>query len=364
MRITIRVKLTLLYGGLILVSGALLLTAVYLVMDQQLEPQLAQAVRGTPAAPVEGIQVYSRDSDQVVEVASTTALDTLFVVSALCLLGIAALSLLGGWWLSGRVLRPLHTITATARRLSAGTLHERLSLGGPRDELIELADTIDRMLDRLESAFRSQRRFVAHASHELRTPLALQRAALQIGLDDNPDPDVVRTRDHLLTTNRRIERIIDGLLLLARSDRGLEHREPVDLREVVTEVVDQHRDLAAEHRVELDVEATDAAVLGDRVLLVQLTANLVANAIRHNAPGGTAWVRTDDHGRLSVANTGRHLPEDQLPRLFEPFHTTGTGAGLGLSIVDSIARAHDGVVTATSRPGGGLRIEVVLPTGS
>jgi signal transduction histidine kinase len=365
-RITIRVKLTLLYGALILGSGALLLTAVYLVMRGQLEPQLEMAVKGAPTPQdADAVQVYARYDDQVIQVFRTATLKTLVIVSALSLLGVAVLSVVGGWWLSARVLSPLHTITATARRLSAGTLHERLALDGPRDELIELAETFDGMLDRLESAFQSQRRFVANASHELRTPLALQRATLQISLVDDPSPaEVAKAREQLLTTNRRIERIIDGLLVLARSDRGLDHRDPVDLREVLAEVVEQHREQAAAHQVRLDARLADTTVRGDRVLLTQLAANLVSNSVRHNAPGGTSWITTGAHGVLNVSNTGPEIPESELPQLFEPFRTGGdsAGAGLGLSIVDSIVRAHDGSVTAAPRPGGGLVVDIVLPT--
>lgn len=362
MRITIRVKLTLLYGALILVSGALLLAVVYLVMGELLEPSLEEATRGVPSPGA--VQVYSRDDQRFVQVVRTATLDMLVAVSALSLLGVAVLSLVGGWWLSARVLRPLHAITATARRLSAGTLHERLALTGPRDELIELAETFDAMLDRLEAAFRSQRRFVANASHELRTPLAVQRAALQIGLDGDFDrDDVARVRDHALATNRRVERIIDGLLVLARSDRGVEHREPVDLRDVVAQVVDQHRDQAAAGRIGLDARLADAVVLGDRVLITQLAVNLVSNALRHNDPGGTCWITTAAPGVLTVSNTGPEVDANEVPRLFAPFRADSSrgGAGLGLSIVDSIVRAHGGALTAVPRRGGGLRVEVVLP---
>ncbi|WHT20616.1 ATP-binding protein [Crossiella sp. CA-258035] len=381
-RLTVRVKLTALYGVLFLGSGAVLLTVIYLLVRDQLAVRLATTMgRAVPMDTMPSsiaVRGYNPDgtlgflpAGEVTRAVEATTLDTLLLVSILSLVGVAGVSVAAGWWLSGRVLRPLHTITATAQRLSSTNLHERLAIKGPPDELTELAETFDRMLDRLESSFDSQRRFVANASHELRTPLAVQRAAVQIGLAGNPSPEkAAEIREQLLTANRRIERLIDGLLVLARSDRGLAKRAEVELHAVVGEAVEQYRAEAERRQVELQVRLTEATVAGDRVLLTQLVTNLVSNAIRHNlAEGGTVWVRTDAFGGLTVSNTGPKVPAKQIPQLFEPFRRgegrtdKGEGAGLGLSIVDSITRAHGGTVKAHRRPDGGLRVKVELPRG-
>ncbi|MFE6610902.1 sensor histidine kinase [Amycolatopsis sp. NPDC057786] len=365
-------RLTALYGGLFLGSGAVLLTAIYLLMRGRF-PVLLRRATGpddgglsvpavAPKPPIDG-----GSGDTVANRIQALTLDTLMLFSGVCLVVVAALAALACWWLSGRVLRPLHTITTTARRLSSSNLHERLALQGPRDELTDLAETLDDMLDRLESAFDSQKRFVANASHELRTPLAVQRAAAQIGLAGEPTPaETARTRDQILTANRQIERLIDGLLVLARSDRGLDTRVPLQLDEIVTRAVEQHRAEAVARGVEVRTELDSSTVLGDSALLQQLATNLITNAIRHNSPGGTVWVGTGYDG-LVVANTGQDIAEDEIPLLFEPFRrgqardTADGGSGLGLSIVDSIVRAHDGTVTASARPGGGLRVTVAIP---
>ncbi|SMD22017.1 sensor histidine kinase [Lentzea albidocapillata] len=381
-RFTVRVKLTALYGGLFAGGGALLLTVIYLLMRSQY-PFLVEQASHTPSVGSTSAErlphgvtrgsATAAEADakvqQVAETIQAMTLDTLLIVSALSLCGVALISVAAGWWLSGRVLRPLHTIIATARRLSSSNLHQRLALQGPRDELTELAETFDDMLDRLESAFDSQRRFVANASHELRTPLAVQRAAVQIGLADNPTPaEAARIREQLLTANRQIERLIDGLLVLARSDRGLDRREPVELHVVVAEVLEQHRAEAARQQVEMHADLSGTTVLGDRDLLFQLVTNLATNAVRHNVSGGTVWINTNSPGVLTVSNTGLPVPAASIPQLFEPFRRGDVrdaavkGSGLGLSIVESIARAHDASVDARSRDEGGLRIVVTIPT--
>jgi signal transduction histidine kinase len=273
---------------------------------------------------------------------------------------------IAGWWLAGRMLRPLHQITATAQRLSLSNLDERIGLTGPRDELRELADTFDAMLERLEHAVDGQRRFIANTSHELRTPLAIQRAAIEIGLAD-PVPDhVVRTREKLLRANLRTEKLIDGLLMLAQGERTLDIRTPVELDQLASEVADQHHEAAVAAKVTIELELEPVTVGGDPVLLARLVANLVNNAIRYNRPGGRVRVLTSSSG-LTVWNTGPELPADRVPELFEPFRRlhaprTGTaeGAGLGLSIVAAIASAHGARATADPNPGGGLTVSLVL----
>ncbi|MFB9904951.1 sensor histidine kinase [Allokutzneria oryzae] len=403
LRPTVRTKLTALYSGLFLFSGAVLVAVVYFLMAQTVTDRVTLAVsasavpadalmlskldsveeapaqtvvpgvavtRVSPAQPITSERLKALTHD-IAAVSADAALDSLLLYSGLALIAIAALSVAAGWWISGRVLRPLHQITATAKRLSSENLHERISLSGPRDELTELAGTFDTMLDRLQHAFDSQRRFIANASHELRTPLAIQRAAIQIGLK-NPDKErLAEVSEQMLEANRRSERLIDGLLLLARSDRGLENRGPVELHDVVADVVEQHSAAAGARSIEVEVSAEPLLVLGDRVLLTQLVTNLVGNAVRHNVDGGRIWVRTNSRSGLQVVNTGPVIDPSTVPLLFEPFRRgkerTGSadgGAGLGLSIVQSIAQAHDGEVVAEARAKGGLHVRVSLPLSS
>ncbi|MFJ4336854.1 sensor histidine kinase [Streptomyces sp. NPDC088915] len=347
---TIRTRIALVYGGVFLVLGALLLLVVNLLVragtNGETDAIVARAGGGGGVAVVEAYRI----GDDVGRAAN----EQMLMWSCLSLLVIACGAVVVGWWTAGRVLRPVHEMTARARRLSERNLDERLAVRGPDDELKELGDTIDALLGRLEAAFDSQRRFIANASHELRTPLATQRAAIQIGLDDD-----CGVRQVLLDTNRHSERLLDGLLLLARGERGLAEREDVPFAEVVTEECEDAVVGGAEHGV----------VRGSRVLLRQLVRNLVANAVVHNVPGGTVDVRVEG-GVLTVVNTGPVVPPDDVEGLFEPFRRgegrdrTGPGAGLGLSIVRSIAVAHGGSVTAVARgagEGGGLTVTVTLP---
>ncbi|MFC9702424.1 ATP-binding protein [Streptomyces sp. NPDC056943] len=343
---TIRTRIALVYGGVFLVLGAVLLLVVNLLVlagtDDKTDAIVARAGEGA------AVEAY-RIGDDI----SRAAGEQMFMWSCLALLVMACGAVVVGWWTAGRVLRPVHEMTARARRLSERNLHERIAASGPDDELKELGDTIDALLGRLETAFDSQRRFIANASHELRTPLATQRAAIQVGLDEECE-----VRQILLDTNRRSERLIDGLLLLARSERGLAEREDVVLGEVV-----------AEEYEDAEVALSGGVVRGSRVLLGQLVRNLVANAVAYNVPGGAVHVRAEG-GVLTVVNTGPVVPPEQVPGLFEPFRRgegrdrMGPGAGLGLSIVRSIAVAHGGSVTATARSaaeGGGLTVTVTLP---
>jgi signal transduction histidine kinase len=267
------------------------------------------------------------------------------------------------------VLKPLEAMTRTARRLSWQNLHERIGLAGRRDEFTELADTFDDMLERLERAFSSHQRFIANASHELRTPLTVQRAAIQIGMTNNPSAEKLEVlREQLLDSNRRAERLIDGLLVLAEGEHGLVHREIVGLHRLATEAVAENETAARDAEIEIDVDLRHATIYGDRLLLRQLVGNLVQNAIRHNHAGGRVMVRTSPVSGLTVRNTGPYVPHDVVPELFEPFRRglaarTGPiqGAGLGLSIVRSIIEAHGGILTTRPNSDGGLTIGVMLP---
>ncbi|MCX4981958.1 HAMP domain-containing sensor histidine kinase [Streptomyces sp. NBC_00572] len=347
---TIRTRIALVYGGAFLVLGTVLLLVVNLLVlagtDEKTDAIVARA--NGAASGVAVVEAYELGDD-----ISRAAGEQMLMWSGLALLVMACCAVVVGWWTAGRVLRPVHEMTARARRLSERNLHDRIAVSGPDDELKELGDTIDALLGRLETAFDSQRRFIANASHELRTPLATQRVAIQVGLDDDCD-----VRQVLLDANRRSERLIDGLLLLARSERGLAEREDVPLGEVVEE----------EHAGAY-VVADGGVVRGSRVLLGQLVRNLVANAVAYNVPGGTVDVRAEA-GVLTVTNTGPVVPPDEVAGLFEPFRRgegrdrMGPGAGLGLSIVRSITAAHGGSVRAVARgaeEGGGLVVAVTLP---
>jgi signal transduction histidine kinase len=274
---------------------------------------------------------------------------------------------------AGRALRGLQQITSTARRVSQDTLDERIALEGPRDELKELADTFDEMLERLSSAFASQRRFVANASHELRTPLTVMRTELEVTLAD-PDASNAELREMAEAVHEaldRTERLVQALLMLARSEGAIGRRDPVDLA-AAAQLALEHtaRDAdAAELTVTADLHA--APVRGDRRLLERLVANLVENAIRHNRHGGRVSVTTatrDGHSIVDVVNDGDVLDPETLPRLLEPFQridrgARSDGAGLGLSIVRSVAQAHGGAVALAACPDGGLRATVTLPRG-
>jgi len=278
-----------------------------------------------------------------------------------------------GWLLAGRVLRPLRTITDTTRNISEHDLHQRLALPGPRDELTELGDTIDGLLGRLERAFDSQRRFVANASHELRTPLTVDRAMLQVALaDPNITLDSLRAAcGEVLEAGREQERLIDALLTLARSQRGLDRKDPVDLAAVTSEVLHAHEPSAACGGLHVDASLGEATVPGDARLLYQLVSNLVDNAIRHNINGGRVQVTlatSTTEATLTVTNTGPPIAPDQVSRLLQPFQrgtpdrtASPNGLGLGLSIITDIAEAHGASLDVRSRPEGGLNITVSFP---
>ncbi|WKK20889.1 ATP-binding protein [Streptomyces olivoreticuli] len=375
--LTARTRIAAAYGAVFLVLGTLLLVTVNVLSRAGTREQATVIAR--TAMPVEALRpgepigahhgteftgLASSTISQVTGDVSAAASQQLVLWSALALLLTALLAVGVGWWTAGRVLRPVHSMTATARRISERNLHERIGQRGPDDELKELADTIDALLGRLEGAFDSQRRFVSNASHELRTPLATQRAAIQVGLDGDLSPEeLARTKALLLETNRRSEHLIDGLLVLARSERGLERRDPLDLADVVAEETAAVADRAEREGVRVEAHSSPAPLTGNRVLLAQLTGNLLRNAVGYNHPGGSVEVDVRP-GRLTVTNTGPEVAAEDVDGLFEPFRRgagrerLGGGTGLGLSIVRSIARAHDGTVEAVPRPGGGLRVTV------
>jgi signal transduction histidine kinase len=380
-RLTIRARLTLLWGALFLAAGVVLLGLTYVLVDQQLRAQRAGVVGAVqigpppseapppPNAPVDSeftnptpadIQRLTRAADRI----RKNALNSLLTQGGIAL-GVVALVGMGfGWLMAERALRPLSRITETARRVADRNLHERIALAGPRDEIKELADTFDSMLERLDRAFDSQLRFVGNASHELRTPLAINRTLIEVALGRASVPEELRLLgDTLLAVNRRHERLLDGLLTLVRSEQGLTVHDPVDLADIAGHVLVTRGGAARS-----DLAAAPA--LGDPVLLERVVQNLVENANTYNVPDGWVSVATrtvDGQAELTVANTGPVVPAYEVPTLFEPFRrlrdrvNSTNGTGLGLSIVRSVAQAHGGSVAAVPRDGGGLVVRVTLP---
>ena len=336
-------------------------------------PPPAGRACATPASrflPTRAYPAREASASQLGATISGRLVRQMLLYSALALAVLILLAFGLGWWLAGRALRPVHEMAAAARRLSSANLHQRLPLHRPRDELRDLGESFNALLDRLSATLASQQRFVANAAHELRTPLAIQRATIQIGLSDYPidEDELASVREELLAANRRHERLIDGLLLLARGQRGLDRLDPVGLDAVLADVLPPLAAQAREAAVELTTHTEPVAVDGDAVLLGQLLTNLVQNAIRHNHAGGRVVVRVA-RSSIVVTNTGPVVPADAIDDLFEPFRRlpadrtgSATGAGLGLSIVRSIATAHGGRVTARpNATGGGLTVRVGLP---
>ena len=396
-RRTVRLRLTLIYGVLFLVTGAALLGITYvLVANQSGAQSVSFRATGGPAVgvfsvsgqvdklppPTKNLKVVSQDAppgtqpspkalrtlqtraDKALHDQRSHTLATLLELSGVALAAMGLLSILVGWWMAGRVLRPLRTMTTRARRISEDNLHERLALDGPADELKELGDTIDGLLARLESAFEAQRRFVANASHELRTPLTLERAMIEVALRDPSATasDLRAVCERVLVAGEQQERLIEALLTLARSQRGLDRREPVDLARVAGEA------LPSGGSPRVDAALRPAVLLGDRRLVERLVANLVENAARHNVPGGWISVTTSNGGPdavLRVVNSGPRVAEDEVSGLLEPFRragaaraTHGEGLGLGLSIAAAVVAAHGAALELRARPEGGLEVEV------
>jgi len=374
-RSTVRLRLTLWYGGLFLVSGAALLAVTYgLVVQAFVGTTAGNALCPGPAVPSSECHVIG--PQQALGIAlqeHATVLHQLLTRSVVALALMTVLSIALGWFVAGRVLRPLRTITAAAREISADNLGERLALGGPRDELRELGDTFDALLARLEAAFRAQRLFIANASHELRTPLARQRVISQVALaDPGATTETLRTaHERVLAAGTQQQQLIDALLTLARGQAGLDKPEPFDLAAMARQVLAARQTDAQTRNLALHAALDTASAAGSPRLAEQLAANLVDNALRHNVPGGRVDVSTgtrNSRAFLSVLNTGPAVPAAALDRLFRPFQrlaadrtSRGEGLGLGLAIVQAIADAHGASITARARPGGGLLVEVTFP---
>ena len=391
----VRLRLALIYSGLFLLAGAVLLTVTYGLVADSLPTTAAASQAGKfladPSlypgaklckenaknpAQVEGCKEAATKAAQQIANASVQAAraQTLRHLLFYSLAGLAAMALVSallGWIVAGRVLRPVHAITAAARRASEENLGERIGLTGPADELKELADTFDAMLARLESAFASQRRFVANASHELRTPLTVMRTAIDVTLaKPRRTPDQLEAMAaEVRQAAERAEALIEALLTLARSDRGQGPRSAFDLAVFAEDALDAAAAAIKAGSLTVRPVLEPGTAVGDPVLVERLVTNLVDNAVRHNVPDGWLEVTTgseDGMAFISVANSGPVIPDAEVPALFEPFrrrcpHDGPAGTGLGLSIVQSVVSAHHGNVVACPGPYGGLEITVMLP---
>ncbi len=392
-RRTARLRLTALYGGLFLACGAVLLVVAYLLVEVTGNPagsgsqhpaHLANPPAARSSSPGQRLQLaapFSTGQLHQVQAAQKAAdtrvvnavLRELLIRSPIALAIVTVIALALGWLVAGKILRPLATITAAARRISASNLNQRLNLPGPDDELKALGDTLDDLLTRLEASFQAQRHFVANASHELRTPITRERAILQVALDDPATTAETwrATTREVLASNTEQENLIDALLTLATSESGPGHRETVDLAAITDAVLLAPSPEIGHLGLHVEAVTQPATLHGDPVLAERLVANLVDNAIRHNIPGGSVQITTATSGGraiLSVTNTGQAIPPGQVGQLFQPFQrlstrqaVNGSSHGLGLSIVRTIAAAHGATITTQAPPGGGLSIKLTFP---
>jgi signal transduction histidine kinase len=363
-----RARLALLYSALFLALGVGLLIMLVL-----LAKAAAPTVHATQSVAAPGLPRLLLHPN-VIQLQRNADISRLVLIAVILVVLTALAAVPLGWFASGRMLRPLRDITARARTISAGNLHERLALSGVRDEFTELGETLDELLARLEASFDAQRRFVANASHELRTPLTLERTLLQVALAD-PDATAGTLRatcQELLANGRDQERLIEALLTLASSERGLERRERTDLGALATRVLERPRPELEQHGITLTTKLEAAVTEGDPELIERLISNLLDNALRHNVEGGHVELSTrqqGDRALLIVENSGQMIAPEEIETMFEPFRRLGparTGPdsgqhGLGLSIVRAVAEAHHAEVDARPRPGGGLTITIAFP---
>jgi signal transduction histidine kinase len=385
---TIRTRLSLLYAGAFFLAGIALIAFMYLFLGQVLEQQfMIRTAPGMPpledvASPDE-FEQGRRIVDIMIRRARIDTLQTVLIASLVIVVVLTATAGVIGWLVAGQALQPLRNITATARRVADRSLHERIALQGPRDEIKDLADTLDEMLERLDRSFDSQRRFVANASHELRTPLTIGRTLIEVALlDAGTDEKTRQLGATLLAVNKRHEKLTDGLLTLASSEQGAGDFHRVDLADIAGHATAELEPMAAKVGVTLDADLAHSPIQADAYLVERLVQNLVENAIQYNVPqAGWVHVRAAPSGsnvELVVENSGLVVPPHEIPGLFEPFRrlsatdrlagttpgATVRGAGLGLSIVRAVARAHGGDVQATPRDGGGLVVRVTLPAAT
>jgi signal transduction histidine kinase len=409
-RLTLRARLTLLLAIVFVLGGAVLVvlntsltnrsiaqaTAASAPATAELQRELSDILSAanqspkpgaettaSPGKPTTQQQQQSADLKKKLlaansDYAAATKIDAVGQLITQSVIAVAVMVPLAGllaWYLAGRSLRPVRTITAAARRTSADRLSDRLALSGPKDEITELGDTFDAMMGRLEHAFEAQRRFVADASHELRTPIAVAATSIDVVLA-KPDrtPEQLEAMAHdVRGALSRVERLVDSLLALTRSEQLDRAREPVDLAILAEDALDAQNSAIRARGLAVEVQLAEARAIGDPALLERMTGNLVDNAIRHNADGGQLSVTTTAAGdgvRLTVVNSGAVIPAAALEQLRRPFHrlsgrarTEDNGLGLGLAIADAVCRAHGGTLTLTAVSSGGLQVQVDLPTG-
>ena len=353
--LSVRLKLTLSYAGFLMVAGALLLAVVWVF--------LLRYVPDPPSFRGPALQLPSPSRDDLLRAFAPRAAEMMAFL--------LVFSLVGGWILAGRMLAPLTRIADATRLAATGSLSHRIQLRGPNDEFRELADAFDTMLARLEAHVGEQRRFAANASHELRTPLAISKALLEVARTD-PNRNTGEVIDRLHAVNTRAIDLTEALLLLSRAEQQTFTRERVDLSLLAEEATETLLPLAEKQGITIKTYGDITPTIGSPALLLQLTTNLVHNAIVHNRPeGGAVWISTGVGGwgvLLTVENTGERLTPPVVSTLTEPFQrgservrTRHAGVGLGLAIVKTIAEAHGGTLTLTPRPAGGLRITVELP---
>ena len=372
LRPTLRLRLTVLNGILLVAAGAVLVLLAWVLVGDALHPA-DELRRGTQVVLSDGrtLDAATWQADVIARASRELLVKGLIALVAIGVIGIA-----GAYAVAGRALRPLHSVTATAQRLGEETLDQRIRYSGADDEVAELARTFDAMLDRLAGAFESQKRFVANASHELRTPLAVMRTEIDVTLSD-PDADVAEYRRMAQVVRNASERangLVDALLVLARSEaqsgRRLARKVPADLATSVYAALSAVRAEAERMKLDVTTDLRPAPVVGDPSLLDRLAGNLIENAIRYNHLLGRLWVRTEataGQARLVVGNTGYEVEPADVPGLFEPFQRGGwertgsRGSGLGLSIVRAVCVAHGGTVSAVAQEGGGLEVTVSLP---
>ncbi|MFI6292108.1 sensor histidine kinase [Nonomuraea sp. NPDC050790] len=371
-KVSVRWRLTLTYSAMFFVAAAVVVTSLYVIVGNAIEVEWPNLnLRGIPPIEAAIAEAQWRAAQAATK---QTIQEAMLRSSVMALVGVGIFAVIVGYFVADRALKPVSKMTATARKLSEGNLsHQRIALQGPNDELKELADTFDDMLTRLNVAFDTQRRFVANASHELRTPLTINRTVLEIALGDpGASEDLKALGRTLLEVNARNEKLIEGLLLLARSERELAVRKPVDVKDVARTAVEQVLPFAEEHGVSVTTELNPAGTVGDPVLLERSVSNLLENAVKYNLPdNGKVWIRTgmaDGALVVQVANTGQHVPAYEVNSLFEPFRRlhadrvdSAKGSGLGLSIVRAVVQAHGGNVAAVPRDGGGLVVTIRLP---
>jgi signal transduction histidine kinase len=378
-RPTVRLRLTALYGTLFLLSGAGLLAITYLIAEAgrfltiSTGPAGAHLASWRPRQPPPLGAVTVNHPRAAGHQQTVINLHQLLLVLVIALAITTVISIALGWLTAGRILRPLRTITGSAREISATNLHQRLALDGPNDELKELGETFDELLARLESSFAAQRQFVANASHELRTPLARQRTLIEIALGDpHPTIDSLQANHRrLLAAGEQQERLIEALLTLARSERGIDHREQIDLSQITGEVIRQLPPDQSDDPPTVNARLGPAPLAGDPRLLRRLVSNLLENALRYNKPGGHVDITVcaaAKRTRLTISNTGPTIPADEVTRLRQPFQrltadrpSKSNGHGLGLSIVAAIANAHDAELEIQPCARGGLRVMITFP---